>query len=72
MLKTLVLLCSVSTDPSACTRRTAIDFYPLPGTTVVCGLGDAMGAGDAAARQAGRELHRDAMRAGSRGGAVEL
>lgn len=44
MLKTLVLLCSVTTDPSACTRRTAINFYPLSTPTVVCGLGDAMGA----------------------------
>ena len=44
MLKTIVLLCSVSVEPSACTRRTAIDFYPLPAPTVICGIGDAMGA----------------------------
>ncbi len=44
MLRTIILLCSVSVDPSACTRRTAIDFYPLPAPTVICGTGDAMGA----------------------------
>ena len=44
MIKTIVLLCSVSVEPSACTRRTAIDFYPVPTPTVICGTGDAVGA----------------------------
>ena len=50
MLRTIILLCSVSTDHSACTRPTAIDFYPLPGTTVIWGLSDAMSAPDICGR----------------------
>lgn len=44
MLKTVVLLCSVHTAPADCTKKTALQFYPMPAPTVACGLGDAMAA----------------------------
>ena len=40
MLKTIVLVCAVSIDPSACTVKTAIDVVRAPSTSngAMCGL----------------------------------
>lgn len=37
MMKTLVLICSMGTDPSACTAETALDVMAFPPSRM-CGL----------------------------------
>ena len=37
MLKTMLLICAMGTDPSACTPETAIDVMAFPPTRM-CGL----------------------------------